>query len=157
MTDTSNDNIENFARFTEVDPSLVPLDIKPGSCPNPVIANRKGVLPVAILGTADFDATEVDLTTVTLEGVSPLRSNLEDVATPFVGDPGDCHELGGDGVIDLALKFDKQDVVAALGEVSDGDAIGVRLSGKLLDGTSFAGEDAVVIREKKIEEEIREK
>ena len=31
----------------------ISVDIKPQSCPNPVNVNAKGVLPVAILGTAD--------------------------------------------------------------------------------------------------------
>jgi len=33
----------------------VPVDIKPTSCPNPLNVKSRGVLPVAILGTADFD------------------------------------------------------------------------------------------------------
>lgn len=37
----------------------------------------------AILGTSALDVTEIDPSTVRLEGVAPLRFNFEDVATPF--------------------------------------------------------------------------
>ncbi len=33
----------------------VPLDIKPGSCPNPLKVERKGPLFVALLGTSKLD------------------------------------------------------------------------------------------------------
>ncbi len=132
----------------------VPIDINPTSCPNPLNVKSKGVLPVAILSTANFDATQVDVTTVTLEGVSPLRSNLEDVATPFDPFTGkenalDCNEDAGDGLTDLTLKFDRQAVVGALGLVNDGDVVALRLEGALLDGTPIEGEDVIVIKKKK--------
>lgn len=38
----------------------VPIDIKPQSCPNPINVKSRGVLPVAILGTAEFDVTTID-------------------------------------------------------------------------------------------------
>src|SRR4030042_5245628 len=37
----------------------VAVDIKPGSCPNPMNVKSRGVLPVAILGTAEFDVTTI--------------------------------------------------------------------------------------------------
>lgn len=135
----------------------MPVDIKPSSCPNPLNVKAKGVLPVAILGTGEFDATQVDPASVTLEGVSPLRWDWEDVATPFgppfVGkdDVYDCTEEGPDGYMDLTLKFDKQEVVAALGDVSDGDVLVLELAGNLLPefhGGPFVGEDVVVIVKK---------
>ena len=51
----------------------VPMDIKPTSCPNPLNKKDKGVLPVAILGTEDYDVTMVDPSSVQLAGVVPLR------------------------------------------------------------------------------------
>ena len=87
----------------------VAIDIKPGSCPNPINVNSRGVLPVAILGNA-LDVDEVDVSTILLEGVSPLRWDLKDVATPFepyIGreDAMDCTTSGPDGFMDLTLKF----------------------------------------------------
>jgi hypothetical protein len=61
---------------------LVIVDIKPGSCPNPLNVKSSGVLPVAILGTRDYDITTIDPTSIRLAGVEPLRSSYEDVATP---------------------------------------------------------------------------
>ena len=45
---------------------LLPVDIKPGSCPNPINVKSKGVLPTEILGTEDFDVTMVDPASVRL-------------------------------------------------------------------------------------------
>lgn len=131
----------------------VPLDIKPQSCPNPLSTKEKGVLSVAILGTDTFDASQVDPATVRLEGVSPLRWSLEDVATPYEpftgkGDVYDCNEYGPDGYLDLTLKFNSKEVVAALGEINDGDVLVLHLLANLREeygGTLVAGEDVVII------------
>jgi hypothetical protein len=77
----------------------VSVDIKPMSWPNPLNVNKKGVLPVAILGTEDFDVTQIDPASILLEGVSPLRWALEDVGTP-----GD-QLAGPDGIMDLSLSL----------------------------------------------------
>ena len=132
----------------------VPVDIKPTSCPNPLNVKSGGVLPVAILGTADLDVTQIDVSTVTLMGVSPIRSDIEDVAAPYeggIGDPPDredCTTAGPDGNDDLTLKFDKEAIVDALGPVSDGDVLVLKLKGKLLDGTDIVGKDVVWIKKK---------
>lgn len=134
----------------------VPLDIKPLSCPNPLNVSAQGVLPAAILGTADFDVTLVDLDSIELEGVSPLSSALEDVATPFVPFTGkraanDCTTASADGYMDLTLKFDNQEIVSALGTVSDGEVRVLKLTGNLkpeFGGTQIRGEDVAIIREK---------
>ena len=90
------------------------IDIKPGSCPNPLNPKAKGVLPVAVLGTADFDVTTIDPSTLSLTragvtgSVAPIRWSYADVGTPFMGDGCDCHDLTGDGYMDLTLKFSDQ-------------------------------------------------
>lgn len=125
------------------------VDIKPQSCPNPMSVKGKGVLPVAILGTEEFDVTTVDPASVQLEGVAPLRWSLEDVATPYEGNfNGYCHDLGPDGYLDLTLKFNTQELVAALGGVVDGEILVLQLTGNLKEesgGTPIRGEDVVVI------------
>jgi hypothetical protein len=130
------------------------VDIKPGSCPNPVNRNSNGVLPVALVGTDEFDVTQVDVGWLELSradgvdgSVAPLanRLHIEDVATPFDGEPCDCHELDGDGVDDLSMKFDTKDVVAEL-QLSDlpgGTTLEFVVSGELLDGTPFTATDCV--------------
>jgi len=153
---------------------FLPLDIKPGSCPNPLNVKApkvdmwvqhddnyaaakagpdghkkpKAKLPVAILGTADFDITSIDPATVALEGVPALRWNIEDVSTPVGEDAEECecNEIGVDGFDDLTLKFYRSLIVEALGEVYDGDVVALTITGELSDGTAFEGTDCVVIR-----------
>ena len=133
----------------------ISVDIKPTSCPNPLNVGSRGVLPVAICGTEEFDVKTIDIELVSLSlvGVTPLRVDLEDVATPlepFVDkqECDECTEDGSDGFLDLTLKFDMQDIVAAIGEVQDGDCLVLTLEGQLLDGTPILGEDVVIILKK---------
>jgi hypothetical protein len=134
-------------RFAPPPPVIeVSVDVKPMSWPNPLNVRSRGVLPVAILGTEDFDVTQVDPATVRLEGIAPLRWALEDVGT--VGDP----LAGPDGFTDLTLKFDTQEIVAALGAVNDGDNLVLHLTGNLKEefgGTPISGQDVVLIIKKK--------
>jgi probable HAF family extracellular repeat protein len=58
------------------------IDIKPGGCPNVLNIKSKGVLPVAILGTEEFDVNKIDASSVRLNDAIPIRHNYEDVATP---------------------------------------------------------------------------
>ncbi|HWR83846.1 MAG TPA: kelch repeat-containing protein [Candidatus Deferrimicrobium sp.] len=151
----------------------VNLDIKPGSCPNPLNVGRNGVdswdqnehggtvarvsavrerpravLPVALVGTGDVDVADIDPSSVELLGVSALRWSTEDVTTPLGPDADSCEctTAGPDGYPDLSLKFDRGAIVAAVGNVHDGDVISLTISGRLYDGTRFKGNDCVVIR-----------
>ncbi len=136
------------------------LDIKPGSCPNPLNRHGNGVLPVALVGNVEFDPTEVDLSTLQLsradgvggsvaphEGPPGPHSVLEDVATPFDGEGCECHDLGGDGIDDLSMKFKTRDLVDALelDELPGGAVVELVLSGSLLDGTSFVAGDCIMM------------
>jgi len=138
----------------EPEPLTIIVDIKPGSCPNPLNVKNKGVLTVAVLGTEDFDVTEVDPTSIRLAGVALSRWALADVATPFTEDKVDCYDCNedcGDGSMDLLLNFDTQEVVGALGEVEDEDCLVLELTGNLLeeyDGRPIMGEDVVRILNK---------
>ena len=118
-------------------------------------SKKGGLLPVAILGVESFDVTEIDVSSLLLEGVAPLRHNLEDVAAPVVnGEECECTTAGPDGIMDLALKFRKQDVAMALGFVTDGDVLALTLTGTLLDGTPFEASDCIIVRGPRIEPEI---
>ena len=130
------------------------VDIKPGSCPNPLNKKSKGVLPVAVLGTEDFNVTNIDPETIQLnrscagcEGVAPIRWSYEDVATPFTGELCDCHDLDGDGILDLTLKFSTQDLVEKLNLCPlDGQTIPLTITGNLKEengGTPIEGEDCI--------------
>jgi hypothetical protein len=135
---------------------VVAVDVRPGSCPNPLNCKSKGVLPVAILGTATFDVTQIDPATVQLAGVAPLRWDYEDVATPYSPFAGkqdcdlDCTSMGPDGYMDATLKFKTQEVIAALGTaVLDGACVVAELTGNLREsagGTEIVGEDVIRIK-----------
>ncbi len=148
----------------ECEPGVVPcgvLDIKPGGCPNPLNRSSQGFLPVAVVGTAHFDVTMFNVSSLRLsradgvggevapnEGPPGPHSVFADVATPFEGESCDCHNFEGDGIDDLSMKFSTQDVVAALelGSLTGGDAVELVITGTLLDGTSITtGSDCVVI------------
>ncbi|MCK5629425.1 MAG: hypothetical protein KAI26_02300, partial [Nanoarchaeota archaeon] len=134
------------------------VDIKPGSCPNSFNTKNKGVLPVAVLGIEDFDVTTIDPATIVLsregidENVSLLRWSFEDVATPFEGELCECHELRGEGYLDLALKFDTQELVDKLNLTGIAGETKLILTGKLKEefgGTAINGEDCLRILAKK--------
>jgi hypothetical protein len=137
----------------------VPLDIKPGSCPNPLNVNKKGVLSAAIVGTVDFDVTHIDVSSVTLAGVSPIHHSIRDVTTPYYFPGGerietDCSEDGPDGFADLTLKFDAQEVVQALEtslnrELVDREVLLISINGNVIGGgdcaSTISGEDVIWI------------
>ena len=70
-----------------VDPVKIDIDIKPGSDLNPINNNGKGVIPVAIFGNETFDVSQIDPSTVELEGCAikavgkkgKLLAHIEDV------------------------------------------------------------------------------
>jgi hypothetical protein len=140
----------NILRATRIPPPPIAVDIKPTSCPNPLNTKSNGVLPVAILGTDQFDVYDVDPATVTLEGVSPLRWAYEDVATPVDNGPDDCEctTEGPDGYRDLTLKFSTQEIVAALGDVTDGEYRVLTLQALTYVGNIREGRDCVWIKHK---------
>jgi hypothetical protein len=129
------------------------VDIKPGSCPNPFNGKSRGVLPMAVLGTDDFDVTTIDPATIALtregyeDGVAPLRWAYWDVATPFEGELCDCHELYGDGYQDLVLFFRTQEVKTTLGlDMEQGNTLPLTIVGNLYEdagGTPIEGSDCV--------------
>jgi hypothetical protein len=124
-------------------PLGVSLDIRPGGCPNPITSRVRGVVPAALLGTGDFDVYNIDLSSLQLEGVAPVLSSYEDVATTYSGDLCGCTEAGPDGFMDLTLKFDAQELMGALGSMAGGERV-LTLTGTLLDGTPIEGQDCMI-------------
>ena len=136
------------------------FDIKPGACPNPVNPGSHGLVPMALVGTAEIPAADVALASLRLVrsdgaggSVTPTFGPgapspiIADVATPFAGTACDCDALGSDGVDDLMLKFRTQDLATTLGLGSELPGADVRLTlrGELADGRLFAGEDCASI------------
>ena len=141
ITATATDSFGNTSEFSagvivEQGFILVEIDIKPGSDPNCFNSNGHGVIPVAILSTEEFDATKVDPSTVSLEGLavkavgkgSKLLAAIEDV--------------DNDGLDDLVVKIEDVD-----GTFTAGSGMAV-LSGSLyeaLGGTPIHGDDFICV------------
>ncbi len=111
----------------EVDEIEIDIDIKPGSYPNSINPNSKGVIPVAILTTDDFDASSADPETVVF---GPLEASAVHYAMEDVDEDGD---------LDMILHFRTQEVGLAEG---DTEAI---LTGQTTDGIEIIGTDSVRI------------
>ncbi len=155
---------------------LLYLDLLPTSCPNPLHVksgsrmegrtdmatgqpnevdpaaiqgdNSGPVIPVAILGTDILDVTDLVVESITLNGVSPVHHAYEDVAGPAsdVDEYCGCTTAGPDGFRDLTLKFDRDEIVASLGPVMDGELVQVIITGQHTDGDPFFGGDCFLIR-----------
>jgi hypothetical protein len=108
------------------------IDIKPGSDPNSINVSSAGVIPVAILSSDTFDATQVDPATCNLAGASVRVAGKSDSQL--------CHaeDVNGDGLQDLTCQFEN-DLIA-----EEGDSIAV-LEGETFDGTPFRGEGTIRI------------
>jgi hypothetical protein len=142
-------------------PPLVTIDILPERCPNRVDiipdanlfsvttarATNNGI-PVAIVGSASFNVRTVDPLSLSLEGVAPKSYRYKDVTTADVPLEGgcDCFVSGPDGIEDLLLEFDRDEVVAALQPINNGAARSVGLSLATKSGVVMQGWDCMIIR-----------
>jgi len=148
---------EDCLEAGEYDPDCPDLDIKPGSCPNPLNPKGRGVMPVAILGTVSFDVEmNIDPATIRLtregasESVSPILWSYEDVAAPYPGEPCGCWKNKGDDIMDLTLKFDTRELIEKLGlESMSGETIPLIIKGSLYNRTSFRVQDCIKILKQK--------
>jgi len=129
------------------------LDIKPGSCPNALDIRARGVIPMSLLGAADFDVTTVDVSSLLLVrtdgvggAVAPTSWVFQDTGTPFSGSLCACHRRGGDGTMDLSLRFDTQAVVKALqlSTVALNASVQLIVTGTQSDGCDFIAGDCMV-------------
>ena len=135
------------------------LDIKPTSCPNPINVKSGGVVPVALTGSAGFDVTQVDTSSLLLmrndgvgSAIAPKSKKfpIADTAQPFTGELCDCHTFGGDGWDDLNMFFDKKALVSAFQLAAEANKtyLQVDLHGLLLDGTAFVVSDCIRVQNK---------
>ncbi|MCH7720171.1 MAG: hypothetical protein IH988_04165, partial [Planctomycetes bacterium] len=119
-------------------PPVIPIqiDIKPGSDPNSINAASQGLIPVAILSTASFDATTVDGTTVQF-GPAGAPAAHDQTDPPNLADHQ--RDVDGDGLTDYVLHF-----LTGLTGISEGDTEAC-LGGQTFGGIAIAGCDAVRI------------
>jgi hypothetical protein len=117
----------------------ITVDIKPGSAVNPVNLSSRGVIPVAIMGSADFDVSQIDVSSIRLEGVAPVRSTIADLGL----EESEDGVMAGDGFADLKLKFKTAQLAAVLKEAARNDRVELTLTAVLLDGTQVQGSDTI--------------
>jgi len=127
------------------------LDIQPGACPAILNPKSQGTLRVALLGDVDRGVNDIDPASVRLAGAAPMgQVRLQDVATPDPAlyrkdDPNDCAVPKKDGIQDLILRFDTEEVVDDLGGPFDHKtSVLVPLQGTLRDGTPLRGWEIVL-------------
>jgi len=109
----------------------VDIDIKPGSDPNSINPFKKGVIPVAILGSDTFDVAGVDVATLAFGRPDAVG------ASPAHKAGGHEEDVNGDGFTDLVSHYRTQETGIACGDTV------ACVTGGTLDGTPFEGCDSV--------------
>ncbi len=112
---------------TKATPVIV--DVEPGKYPNRIDLEEQRSVPIAILGSATFDVTTVNF--------SSLQAG-KGKAAPTDNSPV-IQDVNGDGMPDLVAHFS----VKALGLGCKDPSL--FLTGKKTDGTAFSGADSIVI------------
>jgi hypothetical protein len=113
--------------FSPVVVKSVDIAIKPGNDPSVVNPRSRGVVPVAIFGAHDFDAADIDVTSLTFGFGDALPASAS----------SQNRDVDADGFPDLFLHFRTAETGV---EVGDTEAC---LSGVTLDGTPFSGCDTI--------------
>ncbi|HUT29890.1 MAG TPA: NosD domain-containing protein [Sedimentisphaerales bacterium] len=113
---------------------VVAIDIKPGSYPNPINLGSYGLIPVAILSTAEFDATTVDPETVELAGAGVA---VRGKSNKYMAQQED---VNGDGLLDLVNHVATENLDP--NALQDGYAV---LTGKTFGGEEITGTDEITI------------
>ncbi len=102
------------------------IDIKPGSFPNSINPKSNGVVPVAILGGATFDVTEVDADSLAFGPAGATRAHTS----------AHVEDVNGDGFDDLVTHYRQKQTGLAPGDVK------ACLTG-LVGGVAFEACDSV--------------
>lgn len=107
------------------DTLAVTLDVKPGSFPNVINPKSRGVIQVAVVATAGFDPTRIDLETLAFgpSGAEPSQAIFKDI--------------NADGLTDLRLHFRTEETGLTCADTS------ATLTGRTADGQSIKGTDTI--------------
>ena len=105
----------------------VSIDVKPGDTPTTIEPGRQGMIPIAILSTAQFDASTVDASTIRIGPTGTeatiFRSNMDDVDR--------------DGKIDMLLLVRVQEMAIKCGNTT------IILKAKTKAGRQIEGSEVV--------------
>jgi len=109
----------------------VDIDVKPTSNPSCFNSDGKGVIPVAILGSAGFDVSTIDPATILLDG--------QGVKTKGNGAPhANINDFNRDGFPDLIVKIIDGGIYTQENTIA-------QLTGQLFDGTSIEGTTSICV------------
>ncbi len=111
----------------------VSIDIKPGTFPNVINIGWQGSLPVAIFGSEHFNVRDIDPATLELNGLKVKAVGKSNKLLSHY------EYVNNDGFEDLVVQFEHGDNAFSLGDAT------AELTGKLYDGTSITGSDAISI------------
>jgi len=111
----------------------VGIDIKPGSDDNVFNNNGHGVIPVAVLGSDVFDVTQIDVGTISLQG---LEVKVAGKSNKYLYH---YEDVNFDGYDDLDCQIEDTDTV-----FEQGDTI-AEVKGNLNNGSNFHGQDNIKI------------
>jgi hypothetical protein len=119
----------------ELAPNPVEIDIKPGNFPNSINPRSRGVVPVALLGSEEFDVADVDVSTLRFAPDEALPAH--DLTDEWTYNEH-LEDVNLDGFMDLMTHFRTQETGIQCGDTE------ATLTGSLLDGTPFEGNDSLV-------------
>jgi hypothetical protein len=91
--------LKNTSEFSAYVVSTFARSVSIASLPESDNADSNGLLTVVIFGAAGFDAAQIDVSSVHFTGAAAWQSKLVDV--------------NSDGVMDMQLKFRRQDTKCA--------------------------------------------
>lgn len=117
----------NSVTVTTPFPRPLAIDIKPGSAANPINPRSHGVIPVAVLTEDDFDAQDIDPSTLQFGPGGAAIAHAQ--AHP--------QDVDGDGDIDLVAHFRTADTGIQCGDVE------ATVTGETFDGIPLAGTDVI--------------
>ena len=112
---------------------VVEVDIKPGDAQNCFNNNGNGVIPVAILGSATLDVTQIDAGSVMLQGMAVKMVGKSNKLLATI------ENVNGDAFDDLLVKIEDMDGVFIPGDTM------AEITGSLVDGNMIKGTDSVCI------------
>ena len=125
-----------FAMDTVIPAPLnVEIDIRPWSDRNMVNLRSRGFLPVAVLGSEDFDVCDIDLLSLEMADAEP-RTRGKWWGREKIGW---FRDVNGDSLTDLMLRFRISDLDI------ERDTTELVLEGMLTDGRKFRGTDSIVV------------
>jgi hypothetical protein len=124
------DKIDQIRVITEGTGTIedIDIDIKPESDPNSINIGSKGVIPIAILGSAGFDASTVNPLTITAVKVKGKSGNA-----------GSLEDINNDGYLDLVVHVYTQGLGLSSGDTE------ATIWGLTYGGTAVGGSDSIRI------------